>query len=259
MRIKTSIAELHVTDHGQSETALVFLHYWGGSGRTWDNVVTRLRNDYRCITPDLPGWGQSTPSRKGYRMPDLAVAVKEMIETLKLDQVVLIGHSMGGKVAQYLAGQQPTWLQGLVLVASSPALPMDLPASQSQAMRTAYDSRESIEATLDNMLTATPLAGAVRRQAIADSLGGHAQAKAAWPTGAMHEDISERTSRIDVPTMLLSGERDLVDPPDVLSRRLVPYLPNPTFHTIPKAGHLLPLEAASNVAEYIVRHLKTTI
>src|SRR5699024_3065050 len=134
MRIKTTIAELHVTDHGQSETALVFLHYRVGSGRTWDNVVTRLRNDYRCISPDLPGWGQSTPSRKGYRMPDLAVAVKEMIETLKLDQVVLIGHSMGGKVAQYLAGQQPTWLQGLVLVASSPALPMDLPASQSQAM-----------------------------------------------------------------------------------------------------------------------------
>src|SRR5690625_2969981 len=112
MKIKTDIANLHVADGGNSETALVFLHYWGGSGRTWDEVVAALRDDYRCIAPDLPGWGQSSPSRGRYRIADLATAVEQVIEALELDRVVLVGHSMGGKVAQYLAGQRPGWLQG---------------------------------------------------------------------------------------------------------------------------------------------------
>lgn len=255
MKIKTDIADLHVTDDGHGETALVFLHYWGGSSRTWDKVVAALRDNYRCVAPDLPGWGQSSPSRGGYRIADLAAAVEQMIKALELDRVVLIGHSMGGKIVQYMAGQRPDWLQALVLVASSPALPMELPASQRQAMQMAYDSRESIDATLDSVLTATPLENAIRNQVIADSLAGHPDAKAAWPGYAMHEDISAMTSRISVPTMLLTGEHDLVDPPSVLAQRLVPYLPNPEIHELPEAGHLLPLEAPTDVAACIDRCL----
>src|SRR5699024_1073597 len=254
MKIETDIATLHVTDCGHSNTTLVFLHYWGGSSRTWNQVVATLRDEHRCIALDLPGWGQSGPSRDRYRIADLATAVEQMIGALALDRVVRIGHSMGGKVAQYLAGQRPEWLQGLVLVASSPALPMNLPASQCQAMRTAYDSRESVEATLDGVLTATPLENATRDQAIADSLAGHPDAKAAWPGYAMHEDISKLTSRIDVPTMLLTGEHDPVDSPAVLARRLVPYLPDPEVHELPGAGHLLPLEAPADVAAHMARY-----
>ena len=255
MKIKTDIADLHIADCGNSETALVFLHYWGGSSRTWDDVVAVLRDNHRCIAPDLPGWGQSGPSRGRYRIADLATAVEQAIEALELNRVVLIGHSMGGKVAQYLAGQRPDWLQGLVLVAPSPALPMDLPEPQRQAMQMAYNSRESVEATLDGVLTATLLENATRNQAIADSLAGHPDAKAAWPGYAMHEDISKVTSRVDVPTMLLTGGHDHVDSPVVLAQRLVPYLPSPEIHELPGAGHLLPLEAPTGIAAHIVRYL----
>ncbi|HEX7340468.1 MAG TPA: alpha/beta hydrolase [Rhodanobacteraceae bacterium] len=255
MQIKTDIADLHVADHGHGGTTLVFLHYWGGSGRTWDKVVAALRDNHRCVVPDLPGWGQSGPSRGGYRIADLAAAIAQMIQAMELDRVVLVGHSMGGKIAQYLAGQQPGWLRALVLVAPSPAQPMNPPASQLRAMQTAYDSRASIEATLDNVLTATPLKNAIRDQTVADSLAGHPDAKAAWPGYAMHEDISPVTSRIDAPTLLLTGERDPVDPPVVLAQRLVPYLPNPEIHELPRVGHLLPLEAPDEVAAHIALYL----
>jgi len=255
MTIETDNTVLHVAEHGAGQRTLVFLHYWGGSGRTWMEVATALGKRNLCLMPDLPGWGQSGPSRSGYRIADLAEAVGGMIEARELRDVVLVGHSMGGKIAQYLAGQRPAWLKELVLVASSPALPMDVPEPQRLAMQSAYDSRASVEETLDNMLTETPLAGMVRERAIADSLAGDPAAKTAWPAIGMLEDISQTTRRIDVPTLLLIGECDRVDPPAVLADRLVPFLPTPETHELAGVGHLLPLEAPVEVVGHIQRWL----
>ena len=45
--------DLQVADRGRGEPALVFIHYWGGAGRTWDLVMDRLVDRHRCIAPDL--------------------------------------------------------------------------------------------------------------------------------------------------------------------------------------------------------------
>jgi pimeloyl-ACP methyl ester carboxylesterase len=240
---------------GTGAPTLVFLHYWGGSGRTWTEVIGALRSRYRCLAPDLPGWGRSSPSGRGYRIADLASCIGSMITKLELNDVVLVGHSMGGKIAQYLAGQRPEWLQGLALVAPSPALPIDVPDDQRRAMRSAYATRISVEETIDNVLTASPIKGAARERAIEDSLSGHPDAQAAWPAYAMLEDISSVTRQIDVPTLLLTGKHDRVDPLAVLAERLVPFLPDPEIHELPSAGHLLPLEAPVEVAGRIAQWL----
>lgn len=80
-------------------------------------------------------------------------------------------------------------------------------------------------------------------------------AKAAWPAVAMLEDISATTQRINVPTLLLTGECDRVDPPAFLADRLVPFLPNPEINELAGGGHLLPLEAPEEVAAQIQRWL----
>lgn len=255
MMIETDSANLHVIEQGAGSPTLVFLHYWGGTGRTWAEVMRRLSRQFHCVAPDLPGWGGSSPSRRGYQIADFATCIGTMIAKLSLGDVVLVGHSMGGKIAQYLAGTRPAWLKGLVLVASSPALPMEVPASQRLAMQSAYATRASVEETLDNVLTATVIHGAAREHAIVDSLSGHPDAQAAWPAQVMLEDVSAATRRIDVPTLLLTGERDHVDPPVVLAERLVPFLPDPEVHQLPSVGHLLPLEAPVEVAGYIAHWL----
>lgn len=255
MMIATESATLHVVEQGAGNPTLVFLHYWGGSGRTWAQVMRRLSHRFHCFAPDLPGWGDSSLSRRGYQVSDVAACIGAMVARLELDDVVLVGHSMGGKIAQYLAGTRPDWLKELVLVASSPALPMDVPAAQRLAMQSAYATRASVEETLDNVLTATLIQGAAREHAIVDSLSGHPDAKAAWPGRVMLEDISAVTARIDVPTLLLTGERDRVDPPAVLAERLVPFLPDPEVHELPSVGHLLPLEAPAELARYISQWL----
>lgn len=88
-------------DEGKGTPQIVFLHYWGGSSRTWDDVVAALPSGYRLIRPDLRGWGDSLPAQSatapGYALSDFVADAEALIEQLGLENYVLVGHSMGGK------------------------------------------------------------------------------------------------------------------------------------------------------------------
>ena len=111
---------LNVRDQGRGEPSLLFLHYWGWSSRTWDLVIDRLKNDFRCIAYDHRGWGDSDKPETGYSIKELANDVEALIQTLGLTRYVLIGHSMGGKAVQPLAAKRPRGLEALILVAPAP-------------------------------------------------------------------------------------------------------------------------------------------
>ncbi|MDE1917184.1 MAG: alpha/beta fold hydrolase [Sphingomonadales bacterium] len=247
--------KLHVEDLGAgSQTgipALVFLHYWGGSSRTWRHVTQALTPDFRTIAIDQRGWGQSDKPADGYALADLVDDAQRVIESLALDHYVLVGHSMGGKVAQLLASRRPVGLAGLVLVAPSPPSPMGMPLAVRQGMVSAYDSRESIIATVEQVLTSAPLLPEDLETVIGDSLQGSPAAKAAWPLVASQEDISEAVARIAVPTLVISGEEDRVDPPAVLRQELMTRLPHARLQILPGIGHLSPLEAPGELADLI--------
>ncbi|BCQ55703.1 hypothetical protein BLKGLAD_47650 [Burkholderia gladioli pv. gladioli] len=117
----------------------------------------------------------------------------------------------------------------------------------------AYQSRESVEFVIDHVLTARKLDAARREQVIEDSLKGAPQAKAAWPNVAMREDITEAVVSIDVPTIVVSGDRDQVDSIASLEAELLPRIPQAVMHVVPGAGHLLPLEAPTELARIVGR------
>lgn len=254
MKIDSNGVHIHVRElgFGRADTpALVFLHYWGGSSRTWDDVIAALPNVYRSVAPDHRGWGDSDKPADHYALADLADDAQRVIDALGLRRFVLIGHSMGGKVAQLLAARRPQGLAGLVLVAPSPPVPLALPPEALAAMEGAYVSRESVEATIDGMLCAKRLSPANRERVIEDSLRGSLEAKAAWPRHASQEDISRDVASIDVPTMVIAGERDRVDSVATLRDELLPRIPHAQMHVLPETGHLSPLESPDQVAALI--------
>src|SRR5476649_734535 len=138
MKVTSNGIQIHVKDHGNGTLPIVFLHYWGGSSRTWDDVIAALPAEYRTIAPDLRGWGDSDAPATGYALADFANDAQQMIDALDLQQYVLVGHSMGGKIAQLLASRRPRGLAGLVLVAPSPPVPLQLPPEVRVAMEGAY-------------------------------------------------------------------------------------------------------------------------
>lgn len=251
MDITANGIKLHVEDQGAGDLALVFLHYWGGTSRTWKNVINSLKSEVRSVALDARGWGRSDRPEGGYDIVSMANDVEAAIAALGLRHYVLVGHSMGGKVAQLLASRQPVGLMGLVLVAPSPAQGKILPDDIREGMKGAYAMPESTAWTIDNVLAELPLSQAIRDQVIEDSVGGAAAAKQYWPAGAIAEDVSADLGRIEIPVLVIGGEKDKVDSVELLQSVVVPSLPGAELTIIPGVGHLSPLEAPQEVASRI--------
>jgi pimeloyl-ACP methyl ester carboxylesterase len=251
MKITSNGIQLRVRDQGNGTLPVVFLHYWGGSSRTWDDVIAALPADYRTIAPDLRGWGESDAPAAGYALADFADDAQNMLAAMNVHRYVLVGHSMGGKIAQLLASRRPQGLAGLALVAPSPPGPLALPPEVRAAMEGAYLSRESVGMAIDQMLTAKPLSAKHREQVIEDSLRGAPQAKLAWPQSTSLEDISLDVAAIDVPTMVIAGELDRIDGTAILEAELLTRIPHAVMRVLPGTGHLSPLESPGDVAGII--------
>ena len=255
MMIKANGVTLHATESGAGDTALVFLHYWGGTAQTWQPVIDALPMDVRMIALDARGWGRSDRPVDGYDIATLAGDVEAAIGALALDRYVLVGHSMGGKVAQLLASRRPAGLAGLILVAPSPAQGKQLAAAERDGMMSAYANADAAGWTIDNVLSERALSPDLRQKVIAGSVEGAPAAKAAWPASVIAEDVSADLARIDVPVLVIGGEKDKVDSVEMLRSIVMPSLPGAVLAVIPGVGHLLPLEAPVDVARHIAHFL----
>jgi pimeloyl-ACP methyl ester carboxylesterase len=251
MKIASNGIRIHVEERGSGDLPLVFLHYWGGSSRTWRHVTEILSKSHWTFAIDHRGWGESEAPPSGYGLAELAADALGVIDALNLRQYVLVGHSMGGKVAMLMASRQPQGLAGLVLVAPSPPQPMCMPAKAREAMAKAYASREAVELTIDNVLTAKRLSAADREQVIEDSLRGAPQAKMAWPKATSLEDITDGVTAITAPTLVIAGEEDRVDSVDLLKAELLPRIPHAVLNVLPGTGHLSMLESPRELAKII--------
>jgi pimeloyl-ACP methyl ester carboxylesterase len=230
---------------------LVFLHYWGGSARTWDRVTERLAGR-DVLTIDFRGWGRSAALPGPYTLRQLADDTLAVIADAGVSDYVLVGHSMGGKVAQLVAATHPAGLRSLILVGPGPAKPATEITPEYQAgLSHGYDSEESIAAARDTILTATVLSAQAKAQVIADSQAAGDEARTEWPRHGIAEDITTDTLMVEVPALVLAGERDQVEPVEVLRHNLLPYLATADFAILPDTGHLMPLEAPAQLAAAI--------
>lgn len=99
---------------GQGDKALVFVHCWSCDRSYWQNQVDEFAKDYRVVTIDLAGHGQSGTARKTWTMAAFGADVASVVNKLDLHNVVLIGHSMGGPVVIEAARRLQGRVTGLV-------------------------------------------------------------------------------------------------------------------------------------------------
>ena len=92
---------------GRGDTALVFLHGWGGDREYWKNQVGVFAADYRVVAIDQAGHSESGKGRKAWTADGLAGDVEAVVKSLGLKRVILVGHSMGGSVALLAAKRMP--------------------------------------------------------------------------------------------------------------------------------------------------------
>ncbi|MFJ4525717.1 alpha/beta fold hydrolase [Streptomyces sp. NPDC088810] len=240
---------LEVRVGGRTGPALVFVHYWGGSADTWNDVIGHLSPGQATVRFDQRGWGTSRVLPGPYHLDQLADDLARVVEACVPGPFVLVGHSMGGKVSQLVAARRPAGLAGVVLVAPAPPEPpVTVTEEYRQGLSHAYDSPGAVRHALDHVLTATPLRETARATAVRDSLAAGPEARQEWPLRGIAYDITRAVRRIAVPVTVLAAENDVVEPPRVLRECLLPHIPHATLVTVPAAGHLLPVETPGAVA-----------
>ncbi len=247
---KKSKLALNYIDSGTGDIALVFLHYFGGSSLTWSYVTDELNGEFRCIAIDIHGFGDSPSSVKGLSVNDNAQSVAEVITTLKLKNYVLIGHSMGGKIALSLASHKPFGLHKLVLFAPSPPTPEPMSDEEKTQLLTAYNNRPELIKII-NSITSIPLPDFDINNLVNDNLRASETSWKAWIKHGSQENICLQISDVNVPVLVISGQYDKKLSSSFLHDEFVKYLQFADFEEIKDAGHLLPVEAPLSVAKLI--------
>jgi pimeloyl-ACP methyl ester carboxylesterase len=90
---------IHYETTGKGRPALVLVHCWTCDSSFWQAHIGRLAKTHQVVTLDLAGHGRSGRTRKNYTIQAFGQDVKAVADKLKLDRMVLVGHSMGGPVA----------------------------------------------------------------------------------------------------------------------------------------------------------------
>ncbi len=243
----------------QSQTAVVFLHGIGGGKSIWGEdgsgaVRALAAGGYRAVAMDFPGYGESLdlgpPS-----MASMVQAVLSLIAHLQAKRCVLVGHSMGGMVAQELVAQRPVAVQGLVLACTSPAFGKSDGAWQARFVA------ERLKPLDDGLgmagMADTLVPGLVSPHAPASALSSahavmsrvpEATYRAALQTIASF-DQRQALASFALPTLCLAAEHDRTASPEVM-RRMAQHIHGAEFECLANAGHIANVEqpAAFNAA-----------
>lgn len=248
----------------QSHTTLVYLHFLGGSGRTWAPLIAALGDDVQSLTIDLPGFGDAA-GEPGSSVAEVAAAVSAKIRAASPASWMLVGHSMGCKIACVLAREIEdgdsglAGLAGLVLIAGSPPSPEPMDEDKRQEMLGWFadndaQSRKQADGFIEANVSAA-LPPALHEAAVDDVLRADRDRWRAWLTDGSLEDWSDRVGVLQTPALIVAGADDPCLGPDAQAALMAPHFANARLVTMPHAKHLLPLERTREIAALIEERL----
>ncbi len=246
--------QLNVLEHGEGSPSLVFLHYFAGSSASWSEVIAQLQKTAHCVVVDFPGFGDSQPIAET-TVEAAAKIIAEMIRQLDLEHYILVGHSMGGKIALALAATQPSGLQSLILLAPSPPTPEPIEPSERSRLLQTHGNRSAAEETA-HKITSQPLSDVAFDRVIQDNLRSSRIAWQAWLECGSRQDISSVMSDITVPVLVIVGADDPVIPKPLLEQDVIASIADAQLVVVPNAGHLLPLEVPQAIGNLIQMHVR---
>ena len=124
MKNMLSQIQFHYQFQGDSKKPLIlFLHGFLGNGNDWNEVIKIISRHYYCLTIDLPGHGKTTLKKNhDFSFEKTALALIEFLNQLEINKCHLIGYSMGGRIALFLALYYPQYFDKVVLESASPGL-----------------------------------------------------------------------------------------------------------------------------------------
>ncbi len=253
----------YAIDRAGTGTPIVLLHGFTGSKSNWEFLTSKFATEHTIIAPDILGHGNSDspddPSR--YRMEFVANDIVKLIRSMTSAKVTLVGYSMGGRLALYIALNYPELLHTLVLESASPGLREGVKRAERRERDNAlaekiehdgipnfvdfwqdiplFDSQKNLTHNLRQRL---------REQRLRNNTVGLANSLRGMGTG-VQPALWDQLSRLMIPTLLITGAYD--NKFVRIAREMVNHMPNAKHVTIPEAGHTVHLEAPDQFVSHV--------
>ncbi|WIV10392.1 alpha/beta hydrolase [Proteiniborus sp. MB09-C3] len=122
MKVNIENMDLNYICEGQGKNMLI-LHGWGASIDTIMPIFNHLKSSFKVYAVDFPGCGKSQKPNEVLGAYDYARIIKEFIDTMEMDEIILIGHSHGGRVSLVLANKYPELVKKMILIDSAGLIP----------------------------------------------------------------------------------------------------------------------------------------
>jgi len=265
--VTASGVRLRVSEEGAGP-AVVLLHGLFVDHSSWSDVTKHLRDEFRLIAPDLPGFGESEKppaSRFPYGVDAFAEAIADMYAGLALGRAAVVGHALGGAVALTLAARHPELVERLVLIDTlCYDAPLDLhrrialmPFIGSLVFkqllgRAAFRAyvRDAMYAGSDRV----PNQRIEHYYELFNSPAARGSALATLRSTVDTRSIVAHTTRIQTPTLVVWGRRDKLYPAG-LGQRLAREIRGAGFEVL-DGGHAVHEERPDRVAEILSQFLR---
>ena len=256
--------EIQVREWSREGTAMLFLHGFANDSHVWDEIAPVLAPHYRVLAHDHRGHGDSAWDLEGrYDSQTMASDAEALLDALGIERVVLVGHSMGGRVAMLMASDVPEKIAGLVVVDSAPELDRrgtTRIATDARKGERSFASLAAYEAVLAHQYPVTPVDTLARlarhwtretedgRYELKMDVGyGRARARVD-PEQAMararsdSERMWKALEKLPCPALVVRGAASDVMSADVADRMADEVLPNARLEVIAHAGHSVMLD-----------------
>ena len=247
-------------DKGAGKQTIVLVHGLASNAGFWRYNISELAKHYRVIAVDLPGYGKSQKNYYLYNMTFFADQIKRLVDELKIDKFIYVGHSMGGQVGINFAIRFPERLEKLIL--ASPAGFEEFEQGEGDWLRSVMTvagvkktSEEGIRRNLSmNFFTWTDkwewMVEERVRMAKAKEFDDFSYTVVRSVNGMLDEPTWDKLDKITVPTLVIYGRYDGLIPNPYLNpgttddvfKSGAKVIPNCTLHQIDNCGHMLQIE-----------------
>jgi len=248
---------VHYRDDGPKDgPALVLSNSLGTDLRIWEDMIPHFPR-HRIIRYDTRGHGLSQVGTDPFSMGDLVGDAAALLDHLGLRDVVFVGLSIGGQIAQGLAAERPDLVAGLVLADTAAKIGTeetwearirDIKTNGLDAMSDGILERWFSRGYLKGKVHEVEVWRAMLTRTTQAGYQGCCHAIA-------HTDLIASTAGLTVPTLVLVGRDDGATPPDLV-RETAALIDGAAFEIIPKAGHLPCIEQPAVMAGLISNFLK---
>ncbi len=254
---------LYFEDTETDGSALVLIAGLATDALSWTFQVGPFSEAHRLITIDNRGVGRSPVPEGPYSIEEMAGDVLDLLDHLGLSRVSLLGHSMGGAIAQQIALQRPGLVDRLVLACTfSKAKGRTLPVLESwvDVLRLGGGPREIAHTILPWLYSKEFFSDPANFEAAATALEAHPYplnplGVAAQVEAIKNFDCSDLLSKLECETLILAAEQDLLIPPES-TRYLASTIPKVSHKVLPGTGHACMLESPESFNTSVLEFLR---